>query len=162
MNNSVSLDITSSQPELDKNIHLDLERAVNTTFDLCGSKGHGSAALFVCSDEEIRALNKEYRGIDAPTDVLSFPSGSENPESGGIFLGDIAISLPTALRQSVKSGHPLGHELVLLIVHGVLHLLGYDHSTKDEERIMWDLQKKVFELMGYSITLLPGEGYEQE
>ncbi|MCB1056181.1 MAG: rRNA maturation RNase YbeY [Acidobacteria bacterium] len=80
------------------------------------------------SDRELRRLNHTYRGKDRSTDVLSFP-GEEGPE--GRHLGDVAISVPTARRQAAAAGHPTERELRILLLHGVLHCLGYDHETDD-------------------------------
>ncbi len=91
--------------------------------------GPGSAAGGVCvalvSDARIRALNREYRGADTPTDVLSFPSGPEGDPS----LGDIVSATGVARRQAAAAGHALSTELKVLALHGLLHLLGYDHET---------------------------------
>ncbi|MDH3745485.1 MAG: rRNA maturation RNase YbeY [Acidobacteriota bacterium] len=81
-------------------------------------------------DRAIRGFNREYRDIDRPTDVLSFP-GEDGPE--GLHLGDVAISVPTARRQAVEAGRPVDRELRMLLLHGVLHCLGYDHETDDGE-----------------------------
>lgn len=79
-------------------------------------------------DEELQRLNRDFRGVDRPTDVLSFPGG-ETPE--GRHLGDIAISLETARRQALEGHHDLHLELQILLLHGVLHCLGYDHEGDD-------------------------------
>jgi probable rRNA maturation factor len=83
----------------------------------------------------MRRLNREWRRIDRPTDVLSFPSG----EPG--FLGDVAIDVPYAARQARRRGHALDREVQLLLAHGVLHLAGHDHETDGGE--MFRLQRKV-------------------
>jgi len=98
-----------------------------------------SFALCFVSDAEMARLNKTYRKIAGPTDVLSFPSIARRGPlrfrrrkmllRGGSFLGDIAISPATARRYAMKHGRSLDHELRILILHGVLHLLGYDHET---------------------------------
>jgi probable rRNA maturation factor len=85
------------------------------------------AARFT-SDREMRRVNHRFRGKDAPTDVLSFPGGA-SPE--GSHLGDVLVAIPTARRQAVAAGHPLAKELRILLLHGVLHCLGYDHETDD-------------------------------
>jgi probable rRNA maturation factor len=84
-------------------------------------------SLVLCSDDHIQGLNTQWRGKAAPTDVLSFPQEDED------FLGDLVISVPTAARQAAERGTPLGDELRVLMVHGLLHLLGYDHETNDED-----------------------------
>lgn len=87
-----------------------------------------SLGVRFASDRELRRLNRAYRGKDSPTDVLSFP-GETTPE--GRHLGDIAISVPTARRQAEAAGHTVERELRILLLHGVLHCLGYDHEVDD-------------------------------
>jgi probable rRNA maturation factor len=87
----------------------------------------GEVHVLVTGDAEIHDLNRTYRGVDAPTDVLSFPDGDEMP-TGGRLLGQIVISLDTARRQASELGHDELDELEELILHGTLHLLGHDHE----------------------------------
>lgn len=84
--------------------------------------------VLVCDDATIRSLNRRYRARDAATDVLAFPSRTAQPE-GPPYLGDVAISLETAARQARTAGVTLARELQQLLLHGVLHLCGYDHET---------------------------------
>ena len=92
--------------------------------------------LVLTGDTEIRRLNRQYRGIDRPTDVLAFPM-REKRESSDSLLGDVVISIPTARKQALQQGHSLQQELALLIIHGLLHLLGYDHERSvAEARVM--------------------------
>ena len=90
------------------------------------------AVCFV-SDAEIARLNREYRRKKGPTDVLSFPAGRMKERSRKKFLGDIAIAPETARRYARRNGRALADELRVLILHGVLHLLGYDHETDHGE-----------------------------
>ena len=99
-----------------------------------------SVALF--GDERVRKLNKQYRGVDAPTDVLSFPA---DPLPAGVedeppYLGDLIIAYPYTAHQAEETGHSLDDELVLLVIHGTLHLLGYDHDNAEAEAAMWSQQ----------------------
>ncbi len=87
-------------------------------------------------DAELRALNRQYAGEDHATDVLSF-------EQTAPLLGDVVISMPTAARQAQAAGHSLLAELFHLAVHGVVHLLGYDHATEEEERVMFAYEAKL-------------------
>jgi probable rRNA maturation factor len=89
-----------------------------------------SLGVKLCGDRAMRTLNREHRGKDKTTDVLSFPGG-ETPE--GYHLGDIVISLPQAQRQAEAAGHSLARELRVLLLHGTLHCLGYDHETDGGE-----------------------------
>ena len=101
------------------------------------ASARGSLAIALISDARMRVLNRTYRGVDAPTDVLSFQSGvsgsrTQDPGPGtgdaDPYLGDLAIALGVARRQARTLGHPLGTELKILALHGLLHLLGYDHE----------------------------------
>ena len=102
----------------------------------------GSAEISVTfvDDEQIKELNKKHRDIDKSTDVLSFPLGENgkydvNPETGAKILGDIVISMETAVRQAEEYGHPLQREVAFLTVHSMLHLLGYDHVNGGLEAV---------------------------
>jgi probable rRNA maturation factor len=90
-----------------------------------------SFAVRFTSDRAMRQLNRQYRGKDQPTDVLSFPGGAPSPE--GRHLGDVVIAVPTARRQAAAAGHPTELELRVLLLHGVLHCLGHDHETDGGE-----------------------------
>ncbi|HEU5393788.1 MAG TPA: rRNA maturation RNase YbeY [Candidatus Methylomirabilis sp.] len=96
------------------------------------------------TDRRIRALNRRYRGEDAPTDVLAFPQaeGGGPPGQPGL-LGDVVISVETAARQAARAGHSLEREAALLLIHGILHLLGHDHATAVARRRMWALQRRL-------------------
>ena len=116
---------------------------------------------FVCN-EEMRSLNKEYRNIDKETDVLSFPlvefieeelnAEDENAEyiEEEIALGDIVISMEKAVEQSEEYGHSFKRELAFLLVHGMLHLLGYDHDEEASEGEMFDKQEEILKNMKFA------------
>lgn len=114
-------------------------------------------SIVIEDDAHLQALNKDYLDIDAPTDVLSFPSGEEepDPETGRVYLGDVIISYPRAGEQAGAAGHPLLAELSLLVVHGILHLLGHDHGEPGEKDRMWAAQAEILRDLGVSITRLP-------
>ena len=99
-------------------------------------------SLSLVRDPQIRTLKREYFGIDAATDVLSFPAG-DFPGPGPTPLGDIVISLDTARRAAVDFGTSLEHELALYLAHGLLHLLGHDHQRPAQARKMAALEKKL-------------------
>ena len=102
-------------------------------------------SLVLCSDAHIQRLNEQWRGKAAPTDVLSFPQEDED------FLGDLVISVPTATRQAAERGTPLGDELRVLMVHGLLHLLGYDHETNDADLAeMAEAEARLLRRLGWS------------
>jgi len=95
----------------------------------------GEVSVALVSDARVRALNRTYRGFDCATDVLSFPAAAVVPIPGGSpsFLGDIAIAVGVATRQASAAGHSLATELRVLALHGLLHLVGYDHEQDDGE-----------------------------
>ena len=89
----------------------------------------GDVSIAVVSDRRMRALNRQFRGQDVATDVLSFPATQMPGVSS--FLGDIVIAAGVATRQAREAGHPVGTELKVLALHGLLHLMGYDHDTDE-------------------------------
>jgi len=105
-------------------------------------------SLLVTDDEQLRDLNHRFMGIDAVTDVLSFPAGEIDPDSQALYLGDVALSLPRAAAQAETGGHSLQSELQLLVVHGVLHLSGYDHANADQKKTMWEVQAAILSQLG--------------
>lgn len=109
--------------------------------------------LLITGDETIRDLNQSYRGIDEATDVLSFAlteGGSDIsqfilPPDGTIHLGEVIISYPRTVMQAEEAGHDADKEMALLVVHGILHLLGYDHDEPDREIQMRGLERKILD-----------------
>lgn len=113
--------------------------------------GEPEVSLLLVDDEKMAELNRRYRGVDGPTDVLSFPmlEGEEIPGAGEEFLlGDIVISAPRALDQAETYGHSLERELAFLTAHGMLHLLGYDHQTSEDEAEMRQRQREILARVG--------------
>lgn len=106
------------------------------------------ASIVLTDDETIHRYNRDYRGVDRPTDVLSFPSDEgdplEAPPDG--FLGDIMISVQRAAQQGSELGHSTEREIAFLTVHGMLHLLGYDHMQPDDEEMMLSRQRAIMSL----------------
>lgn len=119
-----------------------LDQAANPAFDL---------TIVLTGDEEIHKLNRDFLGKDSPTDVLSFPAAEVDPETGRQYLGDVVISLPRAKEQALAHGHDVSIEVQLLVVHGVLHLLGYDHGNKGEKALMWKVQGEVLKKLGVKL-----------
>lgn len=102
-------------------------------------------SVLLVNDRRMRMLNRQYRGKDKTTDVLSFAmrEGEQMPGEP-MLLGDVVISLPTAGRQAAEKGHPLEREVAILLIHGILHLLGYDHEQGEREaRRMERLERKL-------------------
>ena len=115
---------------------------------LTHQSAQGDLSVVLTDDLQLQQLNREYLGVDAPTDVLSFPAAETDPESGTAYLGDILISVPRATEQARTANHPLQSEVQLLVVHGVLHLLGHDHAEAEEKSRMWAAQTAILESIG--------------
>lgn len=121
-----------------------------------GFSGETEVSVTFMNDEEIRQVNAEYRGIDKPTDVISF--ALEEMTDGEVaiiteqdmptILGDIIISVDTAKRQAVEYEHSIDREIGFLALHGFLHLLGYDHMTAEDETKMFGRQKEILSSFG--------------
>jgi probable rRNA maturation factor len=118
---------------------------------LAGAPGHldGVAAVEVsvmlADDETMRGLNSRYRGIDKPTNVLSFPIGAADPTPGGepVLLGDVVLGLETVQKEALAAAKPMAHHVSHLVVHGVLHLLGYDHENDGDAAEMESLETAI-------------------
>jgi probable rRNA maturation factor len=114
----------------------------------------GDLTVVLAGDAQLQALNRQYLGIDAPTDVLAFPGSQPDPQSGIMYLGDVLISLAQAESQAHAAGHPLASEVQLLVVHGVLHLLGHDHDEPGAKARMWATQGEILRRLGLSDLLI--------
>lgn len=117
----------------------------------CVAVSDGAALTVLLTDDDyLRQLNVQYRGEDRATDVLSFPAGDPIPGSEDLleYLGDIAISVQTAESQAAAKGHDATAELQLLVIHGVLHLVGYDHLDDEEKASMWATQAAILGRLG--------------
>lgn len=134
-----------------------IRKACNTALLMSGSDRFFAISILVCDDDRIRDLNRTYRGIDQSTDVLSFEENYDIPGSTTSHLGDIAISYPSALRQALAVGHSVESEISLLAIHGVLHLLGFDHATNVEKDQMWAMQNKCLVELGIGIKTITGD-----
>jgi probable rRNA maturation factor len=108
-------------------------------------------SLVLDDDQAVRILNRDYRGLDKPTNVLSFAALDEDspiPEDGPILLGDVIIAFQTCMAEAEADHKKPGHHLSHLVVHGVLHLLGYDHEAEDEAEQMESLERSILGAMG--------------
>lgn len=147
----VYLDHQERVPLSDETLQL-IESAALQAARASGQAPAGTLNIALLDDEGIQGLNSRYLGHNWPTDVLAFPPGDDLDISGGPSLedlGDIAISVETALRQAEEYGHSLEAELVLLVSHGVLHLLGYD-DTPDRVAEMREKENEVLKALGFS------------
>ena len=120
-----------------------IKRVVERALDVGGTEASVELSLVITDDETVCQLNKEYRGVDEPTDVLAFAFLEEHPElpfplapGGLVHLGEVIISYPCAVQQASEEGHHVEREMALLVAHGVLHLLGYEHQEAKEEEEM--------------------------
>ena len=125
-----------------------LEGAAQAVLEHESETQDNELTIVLTDDARLQELNRDYLKIDAPTDVLSFPASETDPQTGARYIGDILISVPRARSQAETAGHPVESELQLLVVHGVLHLLGYDHAEPEEKTHMWKVQAEVLETLG--------------
>jgi probable rRNA maturation factor len=135
-----------------------LRQAAAKTLTHENIQGNIELTIAVTGDDEIHALNRKHRGVDAPTDVLSFAeteTGAPFVAAPGepAYLGDVVISFPRAKAQAQAGGHPVASEMTLLVIHGVLHLLGHDHAKAREKRKMWTAQADILRQLGVQIKI---------
>ncbi len=125
-----------------------LERAARAALEHETQSLDSELSIVLTDDARLHELNLNYLGVDAPTDVLSFPASETDPETGARYIGDILISIPRAQTQAAAAGHSLEAEVQLLVVHGVLHLIGHDHAEAQEKARMWKAQAEILERLG--------------
>lgn len=131
-----------------------LEQAAMETLEYHKAKANTELTLVLTDDVQIKELNRQFLGIEEPTDVLAFPAGEVDLDTGTRYLGDVVISFPRALAQANDRGHTVEAELQLLAVHGVLHLLGYDHVGGSQKEIMWKAQAEILNNLGQMVDSL--------
>ncbi|HEY8496333.1 MAG TPA: rRNA maturation RNase YbeY [Limnochordales bacterium] len=157
--------INRSAVAVDEAVLKRLEAVVEAALAAEGMPAHAEVSVTLVDDDEIQALNRDYRGKDAPTDVLSFPIWEpeeiadlrlrpERYPERPLLLGDVVISVPTAIRQAEEYGHGVDRELAYLCVHGVLHLLGYDHEEEATRAAMRQREEAILTEAG----LVRGDG----
>ena len=145
----VTLEINQEKVSIPEALEADLTKAMNVVAELEALSPQTEVDITLVDDAAIHELNRTYRGIDRPTDVLSFAldEGEEEPEVDDDeiehLLGDVIISAPTAVRQGEEYGHGLEREMTYLAVHGMLHLLGYDHMEEKDKLIMRKREEEV-------------------
>ncbi len=168
---TVIIDNRQNKVEVMKEIETLLNEVVKKTLELEGEHAPMEIGIMLVDNEQIRELNRQHRGIDQETDVLSFPmfeyegydgEGEQfrleemetemDHDTQEILLGDIVISLEKALQQAEEYGHGMEREIGFLTVHGMLHLLGYDHMEKEDEKIMRQKEEEVL----HSLHLIRG------
>ncbi len=145
----VVADCWQAEPDAEDVIH----RAIATAAEyVAADVGGTELAVMLTDDAGIRTLNSNWRGIDKPTNVLSFPalqpSGPSGPDDAPRMLGDIAIAYETTRREADDEQKPFDHHLSHLVVHGFLHLIGYDHEKDDDAEIMEALEREILSQLG--------------
>jgi len=130
-----------------------LEAVAKKVLEAQGAGAEAEMSLLIATSERIKELNREYLGEDEPTDVLAFSAREEgaglpfiHPPDGLLHLGEVIIAYPQAVIQASEHGHPVKKELAILLIHGLLHLLGYDHDEPGSERRM---RAREAELLSY-------------
>ncbi|MDZ7843945.1 MAG: rRNA maturation RNase YbeY [Anaerolineales bacterium] len=131
----------------------DLVRSIQAALTTVEIDDQPALSVLLTGDQQIREFNSRYRGVDKATDVLAFPTDFEDPDLETRYLGDLIISVPRARQGARDRGHQLGEELQLLVIHGVLHLAGYDHQTQEGKKTMWSLQEQILSRLGLEIQV---------
>ena len=135
-----------------------LRQAVLATLVLQNVEEPCEVVVVIADDTALHDLNRRFRAVDRPTDVLAFTNDTRGPFAGGVagfprYLGDVVISVERAQAQAEQAGVALVEELQLLVVHGVLHLLGYDHADQEQKAAMWAAQDAALRQLGVDISL---------
>ena len=139
----IKLDITKEGVTVYRKFKRAAKRTAKSAAQLEGKKGRISVSLLFTDSDNIRRLNKQYRGKDEETDVLSFPSEEKE------FLGDIAVCLPKAQQQAAEVCQSTEREIAFLVAHSMLHLFGYDHGTEKEAEKMREKERQILNKTGY-------------
>ncbi len=158
-----SYQITIQQKvKVNQSVITGIRTAVTETLRFEQVRPKSAVNVLLTDDVQLQELNNAYRGINKPTDVLSFAVGEAMPGmEEDLQLGDIAISVPYAERQAYAGQHSLKSELQLLAVHGTLHLLGYDHMEPEEKLDMWSVQASILAQIGAEITMPPQDDEDE-
>jgi len=130
-----------------------LRRAARAALQGCRADPSSTLTIVVTDDHNMKELNSRFRQVDHTTDVLAFPADFHDPDTDAPYLGDVVISYPQAASQAEIGGHEVENELQLLTVHGVLHLLGYDHLDSEEKAAMWGLQYQVLNALNLDLSV---------
>lgn len=133
----------------------DITEVVASIFSFLQSDTRSAVTIAFIEEEEMSFLYKQYYGYTHITDVLSFESGEIDPESGRIMLGDILICYPFVEKQAISLGNKLDDEIKLLVIHGMLHLVGFDHTTEEQKLCMWEVQNKLLTLNDVNLNRMP-------
>ena len=155
MTDKIRVIISNSQKEvkIPTGLRMLVRRCCNAVLRMENFQGAAEVSVTFANNEQIHELNKMHRNVDAPTDVLSFPMGEDgkydiDPATNAKILGDIVISMEKAVEQAERFGHTLQREVGYLTAHSMLHLLGYDHMTEDEAKVMEAKQANALKELG--------------
>ncbi len=135
-----------------------LRKAIQTVINRHELDSASGVTVVFTTDKAVHALNKQHRNVDAPTDILSFPAEALPPElqeDEAPYLGDLIVAYPYASSQAEKLNHALDDSLALLVIHGTLHLLGYNHDTPDNRANMWAEQSAALKSMAIDEHIVP-------
>ncbi len=135
----------------------DINMVIKNSLDFENFTNNVEVSITFVDNEEIRILNNRFRKIDKATDVLSFPLLSDFnnvDDTNCVFLGDIVISVEKAMEQAKEFGHSERREITFLVIHSMLHLLGYDHMVEEEEKVMIEKQKEIFRISNIGKELI--------
>ncbi|MCL2512837.1 MAG: rRNA maturation RNase YbeY [Oscillospiraceae bacterium] len=158
MTEKIKVNITDAQKavKIPTGIRMLVRRCCNATLKLEKFQGSAEVSVRFVDNDSIRKINKEFRNIDGPTDVLSFPMGESgnydiNPESGAYLIGDVVISMEQAAEQAKRFDHSLQREVAYLTAHSILHILGYDHENGGLQSVrMREKEETVLTQLGLS------------
>ncbi len=148
--NRVSLEIQVQEGEFGPGFEPTIAAAAKATLQDQNTES-GNLTVVLTDEAGICEYNLRFAGINQPTDVLSFPGGETDPETGMEYLGDVIICPPIALTGASMGRHALLDEVSLLTVHGVLHLLGFDHDEEESREKMWAVQERILDRLGHPI-----------
>ena len=157
MSAKVNITVKQKSIKLPTGTRLLIRKACNATLKYENFENNAEIDVSIVDDEMIKEMNREFRNIDASTDVLSFPLGEDgnydtNPETSALMLGDIVISIDHALHQADLYGHSVEREVAFLTVHSMLHLLGYDHVNGGlEQTVMREKEEAILDSLGLAI-----------
>lgn len=125
-----------------------VQRAAQAAYRGAGAEDAAELSLVLADDVRVRDLNRTWRGKDSATNVLSFPTEDDGAPGRMRHLGDVVLALETVLGEAERFGRPVGHHVAHLTVHGVLHLMGFDHQVPDEAEVMEKLEVQILQGLG--------------
>ena len=134
-----------------------VQKAIEWVLRSNNAPSHSAMTVVLTGNDEVQVLNRDFRDVDAPTDVLSFPSdvdlGSEVADEAEAYLGDLVLAFPYISGQAEREGHSVEDEVLLAVIHGTLHLLGYDHDSVENQTMMWEKQSAALAAMDVPIVV---------